>query len=172
MLRIFVNTWGNYNINGAEGGMWLQLPMPEDELLDCLDAISIMLGDDEFTIHDYEYTTELEFGRISEYDNIEKLNELCLMAEDLDEYDRKTVAAAVEAFGYDVAEAIERTTQGYFTMYHEQTLEDVAYELIEECYFTKDTPEIFTRYFNYEAFARDLVFDGYTETKYGVIVDA
>jgi antirestriction protein len=94
------------------------------------------------------------------------------MAEDLDEYDRKTVAAAVDAFGYDVAEAIERTTRGDFMMYHDQTLEDVAYDLVEECYFTKDTPAVFTRYFDYEAFARDLGFEGYTETKWGVIVDA
>jgi antirestriction protein len=47
-------------------------------------------------------------------------------------------------------------------------LEEVAEELINECY---DLPEFALRYFDYEAFARDLSFDGYTETKYGVILD-
>ena len=50
-------------------------------------------------------------------------------------------------------------------------LTEVAEQLVNECYFTKETPDIFTRYFDYEAFGRDLGFDGYTETKYGVIVD-
>ena len=32
MLKIYVNTWGNYNENGAEGGEWITLPMDSDEL--------------------------------------------------------------------------------------------------------------------------------------------
>ena len=40
--------------------------------------------------------------------------------------------------------------------------------LISDCY---NLPEFALRYFDYEAFARDLSFDGYTETKYGVILD-
>jgi antirestriction protein len=47
-------------------------------------------------------------------------------------------------------------------------LEEVAEELIDECY---NIPEFALRYFDYSAFARDLSFDGYTETKYGVILD-
>lgn len=45
-------------------------------------------------------------------------------------------------------------------------MEDVAYEIVEECY---ELPEIAQRYFDYAAFARDLEFDGYTETSSGVI---
>lgn len=32
MLNIFVNTWGNYNENGADGGEWITLPMEPEEL--------------------------------------------------------------------------------------------------------------------------------------------
>ena len=53
----------------------------------------------------------------------------------------------------------------------EGTRKTMLEHLVNECYFTKDTPDIFTRYFDYEAFGRDLGFDGYTETKYGVIID-
>lgn len=27
MLKIYVNTWANYNENGAGGGRWITLPM-------------------------------------------------------------------------------------------------------------------------------------------------
>ena len=52
------------------------------------------------------------------------------------------------------------------TYYDGMTLEEVAEQIVEECY---DLPEIALRYFDYEAFARDLRFDGYTETEHGVI---
>ena len=32
MLNIFINTWKNYNENGADGGEWVTLPMKADEL--------------------------------------------------------------------------------------------------------------------------------------------
>ena len=32
MLDIFVNTWGNYNENGADGGEWISLPMEAETL--------------------------------------------------------------------------------------------------------------------------------------------
>ena len=50
-------------------------------------------------------------------------------------------------------------------------LDDLAEELVEEL-TPRDAPEFLTRYFDYKAFARDLSFDGYTETTYGVIIDS
>jgi hypothetical protein len=32
MLKIYLNTWKNYNENGADGGKWIELPADEDEL--------------------------------------------------------------------------------------------------------------------------------------------
>lgn len=54
-----------------------------------------------------------------------------------------------------------------YTYYAGMTLLDVAYEIVNECY---ELPEIAERYFDYDAFARDLSFDGYTETENGVII--
>ena len=55
------------------------------------------------------------------------------------------------------------------------SLEDVAEEIVEECYIPDNARnsdiEFFARYFNYEAFARDLGFDGYAETNFGVIYE-
>ena len=36
MLNIFINTWGNYNENGADGGKWIALPMDANELEETL----------------------------------------------------------------------------------------------------------------------------------------
>ena len=173
MLNIFVNTWGNYNENGADGGKWLTLPMDPDVLETTLIDLAMEMDDDdpEWAIHDYEWTTEIELCEISEYADIMGLNEWLEEFSDLTEWDQEEIAAAVEAFGYSIQEATERQRKGYFALYRNMDLTEVAEELVNECYFTKDTPDIFTRYFDYEAFGRDLGFDGYTETKYGVIVD-
>ena len=173
MLNIYVNTWGNYNENGADGGEWITLPMDADELEEVLENIAAAMGDEdpEWFINDYEWTIDFDLGDVHEMDNIFDWNEKCLEADNLEEWEAEEIAAAIEAFGYSFAEAMERQQRGCFIFYAGQDLEDVAYSLIEECYITKDTPDIFTRYFDYEAFARDLGFDGYVETKYGVICD-
>lgn len=174
MLRIFVNTWGNYNENGADGGEWLELPMDSDELEEKLEAIAEAMGDDdpEWAIHDYEWTGLIDLGNVGEYDDIADWNEQCNTADGLEEYEIVEITAAVEAWGYSFAEAMERQQRGCFTFYEGQTLSDVAEQLIDECYNFDDVPEIFTRYFDYDAFARDLCFDGYEETSLGVILDS
>ena len=173
MLNIFVNTWGNYNENGADGGQWITLPMDPEELEEVLENIAALMGDNdpEWAIHDYEWTTEIDLDEINELDNILELNEYCNELDRLDEWEAEEIAAAVEAYGYTFAEAYERQQRGCFIFYRGMDMEEVAEEIINDCYFTKDTPDIFTRYFDYEAFARDLSFDGYTDTKYGVICD-
>lgn len=108
---------------------------------------------------------------IGEMENIEELNDFLNELDALEEWEQKEIAAAIEAFGYDFEEAMDKQQRGYFTFYEGMDLEEVAEMIIDECYFTKDTPNIFTRYFDYAAFARDLGFDGYTETAHGVIVE-
>ena len=174
MLNVFMNTWGNYNENGADGGEWITLPMEAEELEEVLENIAAAMGDNdpEWFINDYEWTIDFELGDVDEMDNVYEWNQICLDADGLEEWEAEEIAAAMEAFEYSFSEAMERQQRGCFIFYAGQDLEEVAYSLIEECYITKDTPEIFTRYFDYEGFARDLGFDGYTETKYGVILDA
>ena len=170
MLNIFVNTWGNYNENGADGGQWITLPMDPDELEEVLENIAALMGDEdpEWFINDYEWTCEMELGDVHEMDSISEWNERCNEADSLEEWEAEEIAAAIEAYGYSFAEALDRQQRGCFTFYPGHDLEEVAEEIINECY---DLPEFALRYFDYEAFARDLSFDGYTETKYGVICD-
>lgn len=176
MLKIFVNTWGNYNENGADGGEWVTLPMDAEELDEVLENIAEKMGDHdpEWAIHDYEWEA-VELFEVGEYDNIHHINEQLEECSTFDEWELQAVAAAVEAWGYSFAEAVERQQKGYFTFWAGQTLEEVAEELADEiiaCHsIGTKVPDILTRYFDYEAFARDLGFDGYEETSYGVICD-
>ena len=172
MLNIFVNTWGNYNENGADGGEWITLPMDPDVLEEELKKISDAMGDfdPEYCIHDYEWTTEIEPREISEYENITALNEELQELDGLDEWDQKEIAAAMEAFGYEFKEAYERQQRGCFTFYAGQDLQEVAEQIADDCYLY-NAPDFLARYFDYEAFARDLSFDGYQETSLGVICD-
>ena len=173
MLNIFVNTWGNYNENGADGGEWITLPMDPDDLEEVLDNIAAAMEDNdpEWAIHDYEWTSDIDPREISEYDDIQELNEFCQELDELEEWEAEEIAAAIEAYGYSFAEAMDRQQRGCFTFYPGQDLEEVAEQIADECYLY-DAPEFLARYFDYEAFARDLGFDGYTETKYGVICDS
>ena len=172
MLNVFINTWGNYNENGADGGEWITLPMDPEALEEELKKISDAMGDfdPEYCIHDYEWTTEIEPREISEYENITALNEELQELDGLDEWDQKEIAAAMEAFNYSFTEAHKRQQRGCYIFYAGMDLEEVAEQIADECYLY-NAPEFLARYFDYEAFARDLTFDGYTETSYGVICD-
>lgn len=171
MLNIYINTWSNYNTNGADLGEWITLPMDEDELQEKLDEVAERMNDDdpEWFVNDYEWTGDLDLFEVHEMDNYFELNERLNNLNDLNEYEQTVLAAIMEAITSDFDKALEYVQRGDYQFYEGMNLTDVAEELVQECYFTKDTPDIFTRYFDYEAFGRDLYFDYYYETKYGVI---
>ena len=161
LLKVFITNLGKYN-EGELIGEWVSLPVDESELEEVLERIGINEEYEEYFITDFE--TEIDGLNVDEYSNIEELNELAEQLENLDEYDLEKVGAIIEAYGADLQEAIEDIDN--YTYYNGKTLEEVAYEIVEECY---ELPEIAQRYFDYEAFARDLGFDGYEETTNGVI---
>lgn len=157
MLKIFVNTWGNYNENGADGGRWLDLPMDPDDLEETLENIAAAMGDNdpEWVVHDWEYTGAIEGRRISEYDDIQELNEYAQRLEDLDEWDLKTYAAAVEYWG---AEYVDIDDIDEYNLYTDITSEyDLGYYWAVEsgCYDLSSMGNL-ANYFDYEAFGRDI----------------
>lgn len=162
-ISVFLNTWANYNENGADGGFWVELPCDLDDVLERL-AESTGEEVDEMEVFINDYDTEIEGLEISEYENIEELNELAEELKELDECDIEKIEAIMESRGGTLRNAIDSIDN--YTYYSGMTLIDVAYELVEECY---DLPDFAKQYFNYEAFARDLGYDGYTETTNGVI---
>lgn len=165
MVKVFVNTWGNYNENGADGGQWITLPMDNDELCEKLDEIAEAMNDHdpEWAIHDYEWECE-DFGSVSECENIAELNECAQELENMQEWERETAAAYLEAEGGSLRNAIDSVDR--CTLYAGQDMEDVAYDMLNECY---EIPDYLQNYIDYAAFARDISFDGYTETSFGVL---
>ena len=53
--------------------------------------------------------------------------------------------------------------------YRGQNMNDVAYDIVNEFYDLDKMLGNLASYFDYDAFARDLSYDGYTETSNGVI---
>lgn len=171
MLNIFVNTWGNYNENGADGGEWITLPMDEDELAEKLESIAEKMGDNdpEWAIHDYEWTAEWEGDEIGEYDSIEEWNEYCQRLSELDEYESKVYSAAVEYWGKQYVDIDSLDDYNLYTDINDNY--DLGYYWAVEsgCYDLEKMGHL-ANYFNYESFGRDIAIEtdgGFTS--YGFI---
>lgn len=159
MLKIFVNTWGNYNENGADGGRWLDLPMDPDELEETLEDIAAAMGDNdpEWAIHDYEWADEFDGGEISECDNIQDLNEYAEQLDGLDKWELETYAAAVEYWGrkyVDIDEIDEYNLYSHITTDYELG----EYYAIECSCLDLDKLGYLANYIDFEAYGRDIRF--------------
>lgn len=153
MTKIFLTNLGEYN-NGRLIGEWLPLPYTEQQLDACMERIG---NPEEWFITDTDSDLPID---IQEYANLSELNE---QFEEVAAYDADLIAALIEC-GYSLQESLEMADN--VTFYPGETLEDVAYNIVNECY---ELPEFALQYFDYTAFARDLSYDGYTETTYGTI---
>lgn len=165
MLKIALANLGKYN-EGELIYKWLDLPATEDEIEEAKEAIGINEQYEEWFITDYE--TNIQGLEIGEYEDLEALNELAERYENLHRYEQEVVAAIIEAGGYSLEEALDVLEDGRYVFYKGQSLEDVAYNLVEEGCFGNIAGNL-KNYIDYSAIARDLGFDGYSETKYGVI---
>lgn len=162
MLKGFITNLGKYN-EGILQGEWIDFPISEEELEKVLECIGINEQYEEFFFTDWE--CEIDLDSLNEFEDIDAINELAENLEEFERYDEMDkLKAIMEATGDNVFDAITYMEDAAF--YCGYTLEEVAEELVSECY---NLPEFALRYFDYEAFARDLSFDGYTETDFGVI---
>lgn len=156
-MKAYVTNLAKYT-EGQLVGKWVDFPIDENEFLDELEAIGIKYADDEWFITDYESKKGEPYEALGEYPTIDDLNEFAELEED-EEFN-----ALMEVVDYQEAKDIYENES--YTYYAGMTLSDVAYWIVDECY---DLSEIAKRYFDYDAFARDLGFDGYSETENGVI---
>ena len=143
-------------------GKWIDFPIDEDDFEKELESIGVSSGSmyEEWFITDYDCALFDMNAAFGEYPNIDDINEV---AEALEDHESE-FTALMEVCSY--TDALGYLESENYTFYEGMTLEDVAYEFVDECY---DLPEFAQRYFDYKAFARDLGFDGYTETSNGVI---
>ena len=160
-MKGFITNLGKYN-DGELVGKWIDFPIDEDDFQDELESIGVKENTmyEEWFITDYDCSLFDMHDAFGEYPNIDDINEV---AEAL-ENNESEFTALMEACSY--TDALRYLESENYTFYEGMTLEDVAYEIVEECY---NLPEIAQRYFDYKAFACDLESDGYTETSSGVI---
>ena len=157
MLKIFVNTWGNYNENGADGGRGITLPMDEVELEETLEEIAAAMRDDdpEWAVHDFEWEPGFSGRDVSEMENILDLNEYVQKLEALDKWDLELYAAAVEYWG---AQSVDPDDLDKYALYSDIDNDyDLGYYWAVDsgCYDLSSMGNL-ANYFDYEAFGRDI----------------
>ena len=147
---IYVGTYAKYN-NGSIAGAWVDLEQFAD--LESFEAYIKTLhsdeADPEFMFQDFEGFPDRFY---SESGVTEELFEFLA----LDDHEKNLLAAYIECTGD--AEASLSDAEDSFHGHYESDL-DLAYEYVESTGMLGDCSETVARYFDYEAFARDLAYD-------------
>lgn len=168
MIKIYLTNLGKYN-EGYLIGEWIELPIDDEELAQVKQRIGINQRYEEWFITDYE--TEIPI-KINEYDSVKELNDLAHRLEAYQDMELEEIEAYVEAGMGDTIDAMNAIDNGSVTYYSNKSIKELAQELADEhiLSLTKDNSifEFVSRYFDYEAYERDLAYD-YTETSKGVI---
>lgn len=160
MLKIFLTNLGKYN-EGMLIGKWVDLPC--DDLEEELKAIGVgAVPYEEYFITDYENDFGIEIG---EYDNLDELNELAEELEALNDDEQETVKAYMKVEGGTIRNAIDEVSKGCCVFYQNTDLDTLAVEDVEAW----NLPDIALRYFDWEAYKRDMELNGYTEVNGGVL---
>jgi len=176
--RIYVGTYGMYN-SGSLFGTWFDLTNYDDAkefYIDC------------YEYHRNEFDPELMF---QDWENIpDFLISECSLDENaydyfqaLDEMDGDT-ADAFKVYCEQISswpgngkvldeevESFQESYRGYFGGSMKDAKIEYAYQYVEEIGMLADVPSVLERYFDYEAFARDLFLEGYTEVDGYVFAD-
>ena len=145
---VYVGTYGKYN-EGSLCGLWIDLSSfsDYDEFIDFCKAIHADEDDPELMAQDFEGFPRQWYneGFMSEedFDHIQEYTELC------DKYD----ADAVDDY-MEFADDLDDFEEAYCGEWDSE--EDFARHIVDECYDLERTMGDLSRYFDYEAFGRDL----------------
>lgn len=154
MLKIYVTNLKEYN-NGKIIGEWVSLP--HEGLEEVLEKISNS-GKDELFISDYE--TDINGLKVAEYEDILQLNEIAEEIEEMREDELIALQAYLEQYN-DIEQALEEVRQGNYRIYYNcDNMEDVAYQVVNDCGLLDGVPEEVKIYFDYEAYGRDIDING------------
>ena len=160
-MEIYITDLAAYN-QGHLIGAWISLPMDEEELQGKINAIleegALVCNEynhEEAFISDYE----CDYLSIEEYDSIEGLNATAELADGLNEYDLKAVRFLMDNnLVNDFKDALEKYDD---VIIHENlSMEDIAYEYVNECYNLEEVPPIIANNIDYNSIAKDLEMDG------------
>ena len=161
-IKLFMNTWANYNENGADDGItptgWMSLDEAE-EYAEKYEEYEPFINDTDNVPREFD---------INEYSNIPETIDMLRKYEDFDDTQREVFAAFIDD-GYEVDEAFDIVDNRDYIYYEADSDADLAYNYIDEIggveNLDRDTIE---RYFDYDAYGRDLAYD-FIKTEYGYV---
>ena len=183
MIKLYLANLGKYN-EGILKGEWVELPLSETELEEVMVNIGVAHYDkegnfvpyvietdvkgyeyvyEEYAIHDYE--TDLNIS-ISEYSSLDNLNAI---AENVEKYELDYVNVLLYDGAISMKDLIEGDLEEIMQNHTFIELEpnmneeqEVGYAYVDEIYGGPEylSKEILERYFDYEAFGRDVLLSG------------
>lgn len=158
--KLYVNVWignlGKYN-EGELVGEWFSLPCDMDEVSK---TIGLNEQYEEYQINDFD--TNIKGLEIHEYANIETLNEFAEQLDGLEEHEQLILQAYIEVNGSsNLLNDMDSISFDDARIYYDvNDMEDVAHEIVEESGMLNGVNETLARYFDYEAYGRDLDIEG------------
>ena len=160
MIKIYLTDLAAYNA-GYLIGEWIELPIKEKELEEKLENILKKGGEICNEIHEEYFITDYESDilDINEYSNIYDLNNKAQKLLELNDYELKIVKFLLNEYLLNnIEEAIENIDN--VILHEDQTLQDLAYELVEELYDIDNLPSLISTNIDYAGIAKDLEMEG------------
>lgn len=153
-------TWELISKKYSEGslfGMWINLEAVRDaeEFFEVCDKLHEDEQFPEFMFQDYQGFPEELYRESMSVEDVEKI--LAFVA--LDDDDREMLEAFCECYGGDATDAdnIEDVRERFMGCY--DSFQEFADQCADEVLACMNAPEFCSRYFDYEAYARDLRYD-------------
>ena len=161
-IKLFMNTWANYNENGADDGItptgWMSLDEAE-EYAEKYEEYEPFINDTD--------NVPKELG-VDEYSNIPETIDMLRKYEDFDDTQKEVFAALIDD-GYEIDKAFDIVDDNDYFYIEGDSDTDLAYNYIDETggieELDRDTLE---RYFDYDGYGRDLAFD-FIKTENGYV---
>ena len=195
MIKLYLANLGKYN-EGILKGSWIELPLSETELEEAMVKIGVAHYDkdgnyvpyvietdekgneyiyEEYAIHDYE--TDLSIS-ISEYSSIDSLNSI---AENVDDTEVRYINVLLDDGAIDMKDLIAYRASELLEYYSFVELDEslcgsdeekIGYSFVDEVFGGPEglSKEVLERYFDYEAYGRDLLLSGEVYVSNGVLV--
>lgn len=167
MIKVALTNLGQYS-EGILNYTWLNLPATNEEIKNALLSISVDgVEYEEYFITDYE--SEVSGLEISEYANLDELNELAEKLTELEEFEIDLVGAVMRTQGTSLKKALEKYEDISYVYLDTETImsneENLAYSFIDSAYgdisyLDRNTLE---KYFDFDGFGRDLRIEGIEE---------
>src|SRR5690606_32137956 len=157
-FRMYVACLAAYN-EGVLYGKWVDLDGKDaadiQAEIDAMLAASPVEGAEEWAVHDWDGPGLDRFG---EYPNLEEVADYVEAMASLDDSEQAAFLAFTDNMGPHDGTSLEHFREAYLGEF--DNVEDYAQQYIDDVGLLSDVPDHIARYFDFAAFARDLVLGG------------